>query len=337
MGSNGDLPSALNALKSGHSLSFDRHDTTIPDKVGPRSALLSKAKSIPKLPCDTSYEAVQESINRKLLHQHIYSQNNAVFRRTAKEESCSKYVSLKHSMRDLLPTMHPVSDPNDICPPKFGYNFTRLAREAPDLRTSVEDFIQPKRQDLPRRTGYSRGHIRSVMELDTFGPSHSEKVNDARSQGSLPLSPNLDRNRPTSRAGTDSPFGSRVGSRAGSRGGSRGGSKALATGRSDASGLNKSPSFPGLVGGTWDQSVFSEMDRTQPLVRPTTEGFLGDSRGSSIRWAKERQAKLQEKREARERLKKHRADLERQRMEADEHENYVYQFEQNLKSIKSYL
>jgi hypothetical protein len=101
----------------------------------------------------------------------------------------------KHKVRHLLPTLYPISDPLDISPPPFGYNFKKNPRYHSELRSSIEDFIQPKDQVSPRSTGYSRGHIRSILELDTFGPQHSDRISESRSHNSLPLSPNLDRNK----------------------------------------------------------------------------------------------------------------------------------------------
>jgi hypothetical protein len=68
-------------LKSGHSLALDGHYENVPHRVHPQSRMLSKMRSIPKLPTDTSYEAVQESVNRKLLHQIVHTNNPTVFRR----------------------------------------------------------------------------------------------------------------------------------------------------------------------------------------------------------------------------------------------------------------
>ena len=68
-------------LKSGHSLSMDGHYSNVPHRVHPKSCLMGKMRSIPKIPVDTSYEAVQESINRKVLHQMVYEKNPNVFKR----------------------------------------------------------------------------------------------------------------------------------------------------------------------------------------------------------------------------------------------------------------
>ena len=46
------------------------------------------------------------------------------------------------------------------------------------------------------------GHIRTILNLDTYGPQHSSTVADARKIGLLPLSPNTDRFQATSRPTT---------------------------------------------------------------------------------------------------------------------------------------
>jgi hypothetical protein len=72
---------AVNEIKDGHSLALDGHSTATKLTLGPRSALLPQARSTPKLPVDTSYESVQENINRKLIHSEILKSDPAVFRR----------------------------------------------------------------------------------------------------------------------------------------------------------------------------------------------------------------------------------------------------------------
>ena len=99
--------------------------------------------------------------------------------------------------------LHPLSDPNDRAPPKSGYNFSRsLSRSftESEIRSSHEDFLRPKSLVDERSTGYSRGHIRSIMDFDTFGPQHSDLVNQERNLGIKPMSPNSDRysSRPNS-------------------------------------------------------------------------------------------------------------------------------------------
>jgi hypothetical protein len=72
---------AVSEIKAGHSLSLDGHSTTTKLIVEPRSVLLARANSTPKIPLDTSYESVQENLNRKLIHSQVYSSNPKVFRR----------------------------------------------------------------------------------------------------------------------------------------------------------------------------------------------------------------------------------------------------------------
>lgn len=68
-------------LKSGHSLCMDGHYSNVPHRVHPKSRMMTQVRSIPKIPVDNSYEAVQESVNRSLLHKLAYDQNPHVFKR----------------------------------------------------------------------------------------------------------------------------------------------------------------------------------------------------------------------------------------------------------------
>jgi hypothetical protein len=77
-----ELERAIHHYKNGHSLSLDEHVHIIPAKVDPRSAMLKRANSMPKVPNDTSFESVQEDINRQLLHRTIMSRNPTAFRRS---------------------------------------------------------------------------------------------------------------------------------------------------------------------------------------------------------------------------------------------------------------
>lgn len=81
MTDNDELARSIHYYKNGHSLSLDEHIHIVPKTVNPRSALLKRANSMPKMPNDTSFESVQEDINRKLLHKTILSKNPAAFRR----------------------------------------------------------------------------------------------------------------------------------------------------------------------------------------------------------------------------------------------------------------
>ena len=91
--------------------------------------------------------------------------------------------------------MHPYRDPLDT-QRKFTKSRIPLPREdADDLQSKPEDFLNPRAMTAPRSTGYNIGHIRSVLQLDTYGPNHSADVEKKRSVGLLPNSPNVDRNR----------------------------------------------------------------------------------------------------------------------------------------------
>lgn len=320
-----DTALLAHTLKSGHSLSLDGHFANTPHRVHPRSALMGKMKSIPKLPVDNSYEAVQEAINRSVLHRVVYEKNPHVFRRGGESDNnFSRFNTCKHDVRNLLPDMHPVSDKNDICPPKFGYNFSRIERREPELRSSVEDFLQPKDQTHQRKTGYSKGHIRSILELDTFGPAHSEKVNNERKSGKLPMSPNLDRNfSPDSSKRDDASSG-------------------FWSGDDDSNGsfgsksFKSSPKNKALFGGTWDPDMLNATlrDKTQPLVRPSTSGYRQDARGTNWDYFKERTAMLKAQEVEKQRQATLLLDRKRQKREAEEYQRFINDFEAHLKSIQ---
>lgn len=127
--------------------------------------------------------------------------------RKAGNDSLSKIVNQRYLMRSLL-DIHPVSDPFDIDPPKTGYTFPKEKVEF-ELRTQQEDFLQPKSPTQQRNIGYNSGHVRTILNLDTFGPQHSSVVSDARKVGLLPMSPNTDRFQATSRPATGASSASR--------------------------------------------------------------------------------------------------------------------------------
>lgn len=54
--------------------------------------------------------------------------------------------------------------------------------------------MSPGELTRPRSGGFSRGHLRSVLGYDSFGPNHSVKLNRERLAGTRALSPNVDRN-----------------------------------------------------------------------------------------------------------------------------------------------
>lgn len=244
----------------------------------------------------------------------------------------SRFNSSKHTVRNLLPDMHPVSDKKDICPPKFGYNFSKIKRKEPELRTSIEDFLQPQDQTHERTIGYNPGHIRSILQMDTFGPGHSDVVNEARAIGLLPLSPNLDRNHSMHNS---PPGGSRDDDA--STGilfiddTSKGDSPSVSSRTSQKSPKVKTQV---LFGGTWDAELLKGTGNDMPLVRPSTRGYTQDARGNNLSYSKHRTQMLKE----RERYREHKDSLEkdrsRQLQESREYQGLIDEFESHLKSIQ---
>lgn len=112
-------------------------------------------------------------------------------------------VHHREKNKNLLGDMHQLKDPKDIDKSK---KFTRSILFEKDQEESmtlkdyqfqtlkpVEDFVRPDDQFSPRQTGYEHGHIRSLLKLDTYGPSGSRSISREREQGNLPRSPNVDR------------------------------------------------------------------------------------------------------------------------------------------------
>ena len=111
-----------------------------------------------------------------------------VFRKTAEKESTSDYFYQKHLIRDFLNTMH--------VPEKKTLSRRPMTTPMPDRDHAHKDFIDTRNPVKDRnQTGYNRGHIRSILQLEAFGPQQSDAVREERSRGSLPQSPNTDRNR----------------------------------------------------------------------------------------------------------------------------------------------
>lgn len=99
-----------------------------------------------------------------------------------------EYMKQKHLMRHFLDTMHPLEmNPSKSRLPPKPKNITTAADDAP-----LVDFAVPAGSQRPRTTGYSPGHIRTVMMYDTFGPNDSEIKADLRGSGVIPQSPNED-------------------------------------------------------------------------------------------------------------------------------------------------
>jgi hypothetical protein len=57
----------------------------------------------------------------------------------------------------------------------------------------LEDFVRPEDSCTRRSTGYEKGHIRSMLKLDTYGPVSSVVAWKNRDLGIVPFSPNFDR------------------------------------------------------------------------------------------------------------------------------------------------
>jgi len=232
------------------------------------------------------------------------------------ETNFSRFNNSKHEVRNLLPQMHPVSDVKDICPPKFGYNFSKIKREEPELRTSIEDFIQPKDQTKNRSTGYNSGHIRTVLQLDTFGPNHSDSVSEGRMSGVLPLSPNYDRNKsPNSKSNSQS--------------------RDLGSSTNSTHSKSEHAKSQILFGGTWNKDLLNSSP-DQPLVRPSTSGYSQDARGSNWNYSKKRTALLKEQSDNKKKFEEYKRDKSRQEKESKEYQKIIDDFEVHLKSIKYY-
>lgn len=79
------------------------------------------------------------------------------------------------------------------------FSESRLKNRAQDTTVnnvySGKDFLNPNDPIDERNTGYSSGHVRSIMEQDTFGPNHSMRVELKRLEGLIPPSRNSDRSR----------------------------------------------------------------------------------------------------------------------------------------------
>lgn len=124
-----------------------------------------------------------------------------LFIRKAQSEGTNHVIKIKQLSRDLMEGMHSLKDPKDLDKAKTSrLSYSRL----PDTRKEdeeikfknmlpLEDFNRPDNLTEDRTTGFTPGHIRSMLQLDTYGPAHSVKVNTQRQMGVLPQSPNVDR------------------------------------------------------------------------------------------------------------------------------------------------
>jgi hypothetical protein len=58
----------------------------------------------------------------------------------------------------------------------------------------MQDFLVPWDPIEYRTTGFSAGHVRSMMHLDTYGPKDSIETEIKRAEGTIPKSPNSNKN-----------------------------------------------------------------------------------------------------------------------------------------------
>jgi hypothetical protein len=101
-----------------------------------------------------------------------------------------EYMKQKHLTRHYLDTMHPLEHPSQSRLPPKPKNITTAADDAP-----LTDFALPPGSQQARTTGFSSGHVRSMMQFDTFGPNDSDVKSALRSRGDIPPSPNVDHYR----------------------------------------------------------------------------------------------------------------------------------------------
>jgi hypothetical protein len=199
-------PSLVEYIRSYPTISVQQHQFNVTEKVPIRSerVLLSRGPSFPALVLDTSAEHVEENLFRRSLHSRIMTSNSGAFRRKKTKDGPVASMEEISKMRDLLGTMHPYKDPNDI-DKSHKYSSSRRIELDKLERTNLEeyqfanmkpidDFLQPGDATSPRRTGYEQGHIRNVMKLDTFGPNNSrQNTRERERSGGLLPPPNLDR------------------------------------------------------------------------------------------------------------------------------------------------
>ena len=181
-------------LKASHACALNNHQLYVHEKVDAHSNRVMRQASYPVMVPDLSVEGIEESYMRRNASKILLESNKNVFKRTNIGESTSDFFLQKHKVRNFLNSMHPYRDPHDQ-QRVFTQSRIPLQRDNEELQSRPEDFLNPRSQTAPRRSGYNPGHIRSVLQLDTFGPEHSAEVELKRGVGLLPPSPNMDRNR----------------------------------------------------------------------------------------------------------------------------------------------
>lgn len=166
--------------------------------------LLSRGPSFPALVLDTSSDHVEENHFRRSLHSRIMDSSPGAFRRKKTKDGPIASMEEIAKMRDLLGTMHPYKDANDIDKSHKYSNSRRLELDKLEKThldeykfahmKPVDDFLQPMDSTSSRQTGYEVGHIRNIMKLDSYGPNNSRQNTREREQsGGLLPPPNLDR------------------------------------------------------------------------------------------------------------------------------------------------
>jgi len=194
----------LHYLKRGHTVSVASHSSQTCDKYHVRSSkvLANRGPSYPAQVPDINVETVNETHIRILMHENILKADAEAFKRKSGAESTSDYFHQKHLVRDYLYDMHPYYDPHDIGGTVYNRSILKIRAEQrcksnnneDDINNKevMEDFLEAADPIRPRSTGYSRGHLRSIAKVDTFGPADSLQKTQQRELGLLPP-PNIDR------------------------------------------------------------------------------------------------------------------------------------------------
>jgi len=198
--------SSIDFITNGHSSTLGRHRYETCEKYEARARPVLKQRylSYPVSVPDLSKEATDETIRRRQMHKEILEEDVTAFRKKFTNECTSDYFYQKHLVRDYLNTLHPYVDLNNLG--SYVYTESRLksrqaatqANEQEHNGPPIEDFLRPKDPTRPRSTGYSPGHMRSMLGLDSYGPKSSEENCMAREDGRLPSTPNIDRYRASS-------------------------------------------------------------------------------------------------------------------------------------------
>lgn len=200
----------LHYLKRGHTVSIGNHSTQTCDKYVIRSSkvLRNRGPSYPAQVPDIAVDAVNETHLRILIHNDILKSDTQAFKLKSGAESTSDYFNQKHLVRDYLYDMHPYYDPHDIGGTVYNRSILKIREEQRDKsnydddihdKEVMEDFLEASDPIRPRSTGYSRGHLRSIAKVDTFGPADSLEKTLKRELGLLPPpNPNRYKNMPGS-------------------------------------------------------------------------------------------------------------------------------------------